>query len=318
MSLKTEGRFCVQTLLPIIPFDDGEYEEKLTYTASAHTITKGQSEEEDKLQMLTLLQRLGGNEIEVRSLDYYVRSTDGNQKYTLWSFSGKKKEGAGYLYKTGDLGRWLSGGEIEFLGRKDDMVKIRGHRIELGEIESVLNQLEEITQSVVVVREDDQGSKDLVAYVVSEGEAGHLAIQKKLGLKLPDYMVPKLYISLEEMPLTTNGKIDRKALPALNNEAYNKQEYVAPESETEKQLVEMWQEVLGVEKVGTQDDFFALGGHSLSAIKIVLKIKKELNIELNIKNLFDYTKVADLALHIDFSKAQEDIKSKSTTLKQIM
>ncbi len=131
-------------------------------------------------------------------------------------------------------------------------------------------------------------------------------------------MVPKVYVSLDQMPLNQNGKVDIKALPVPTQDAYNRQEYVAPQSETEKKLVEIWETVLGIDKIGIQDDFFELGGHSLNAIKIILLIKKELDFKVNMRNIFDSTTIVDLALDIDFSKKQEEIKSKGKIVKQIM
>ena len=316
--LKEDGKFCLQTLLPIIPFDDGEHEEKIHYTEEENTITDGIAIESDKLQLLTLLQRLGGSEMTVRSLDYFVKSTDGNQKYTLWSFSGIKNANASYLYRTGDLGRWLPDGNLDFMGRIDDMVKIRGHRIELGEIETVLNEFENVHRSIVLVKEDNTGSKELVAYVASKDKLNNSTIQKMLSEKLPDYMVPKVFIYLDEMPLTQNGKVDKKALPAPSEESYNKQDYIAPETEIEIALVKIWEQELAIENIGVKDNFFELGGNSLKAIKIIQNIRRELNIDLEIKSLFDSNTISDLAFQIDFSLKQDEIKSQLKNAKQLI
>ncbi|WP_075343709.1 non-ribosomal peptide synthetase [Tenacibaculum agarivorans] len=202
------------------------------------------------------------------------------------------------LYKTGDLGKWLPDGNLEFLGRKDDQVKIRGYRIELGEIESTLSELPSINQCCVLAKEDANGAKQLVGYVVSKEEFNKEEVQTALKETLPSYMVPSLWISLDEMPLTVNGKLDRKALPELDGSMLSTKEYVAPRNETEEQLVNIWQDLLSVEKVGVYDDFFELGGHSLLATRLVSLIRKELEKELAIREIFEHTTIADLSLHI--------------------
>ncbi|WP_425593311.1 AMP-binding enzyme, partial [Aquimarina algiphila] len=166
------------------------------------------------------------------------------------------------MYKTGDLGSWLPDGSIAFHGRKDHQVKIRGYRIELEEIESVLNALYNIEQAVVMAVSDHNDTKQLVAYVVSNELVDSNSIKEGLMLlleeKLPEYMVPSIYVKLDKLPLSPNGKIDRKALP-IPDIFYKQKDYVAPSSVLEVQLVEIWQEVLGIEKIGIHDDFFELG-----------------------------------------------------------
>ncbi|MEJ7675853.1 MAG: AMP-binding protein [Chitinophagaceae bacterium] len=172
------------------------------------------------------------------------------------------------IYKTGDLGRWLQDGNIEYLGRKDDQVKIRGYRIELGEIESVLQQCEEVSEGVVLAREDRNGNKVLIGYVVPKGPLNREAIKSYLHSKLPEYMIPAIWIEIERLPLTPNGKIDKKALPDFDSSQILKENYVAPRNETEKMIAEIWEEVLEVEKVGMNNNFFELGGHSFGNLKI--------------------------------------------------
>ena len=224
------------------------------------------------------------------------------------------------LYKTGDLARWLPDGTVGFVGRKDNQIKIRGYRVELEEIESVLNSLYNIEQSVVLAKEDNSGSKQLVAYIVSKEFGDINSIKEGLMLvleeKLPSYMVPNIYVKLDTIPLTSNGKIDRKALPVPDTLSRQK-EYIPPSTETEKQLAEIWQEVLGIEKIGIQDDFFELGGNSLNAIKINSRIKKKLDLDMEIKTLFLFNSIGDLAFQIDFSKKQKEIKSDNQELKMI-
>src|SRR5262249_7215278 len=161
---------------------------------------------------------------------------------------------------TGDLGRWLADGNLEFLGRNDDQVKIRGFRIELGEIAAQLQAHPDVKEAVVVARQDKPGEKRLAAYYVMDGAYRDLApeLRRWLEARLPEYMVPAVYVRLDEMPLTANGKLDRKALPAPGAYAYVTQAYEAPQGETERKLAEVWAELLQVEQVGRRDHFFML------------------------------------------------------------
>ncbi|WP_348705598.1 amino acid adenylation domain-containing protein [Tenacibaculum sp. 190524A02b] len=202
------------------------------------------------------------------------------------------------IYQTGDLVRWLPEGVIEFVGRKDSQVKIRGYRIELGEIENVLSEVSGIQGSCVIAKEDGVGNKRLVGYVVSEEGLETEAIELALKVSLPDYMIPSLWIPLESLPLTSNGKLDKKALPEVDITGLSSAEYVAPRNEEEEQLAAIWQELLGVEKVGVHDDFFELGGHSLLATRLVSKIRTELNIEIAIRDIFQYPTIANLSLKV--------------------
>ena len=161
------------------------------------------------------------------------------------------------LYRTGDLARWNADGTLEYLGRIDDQVKIRGFRIELGEIESVLEQSGLVRQSVVLAKTDNQGNKRLVGYVVPEGVLDKKEIQEHLRIHLPEYMIPALWVSLEEIPLTVNGKVNRKALPDPDVSELSSKEYIAPRNETEKKLAGIWQDLLGIEQVGIADNFLS-------------------------------------------------------------
>ncbi|MEM8509827.1 MAG: thioesterase domain-containing protein, partial [Bacteroidota bacterium] len=204
--------------------------------------------------------------------------------------------------KTGDLARWLPDGTIEFIGRKDTQVKIRGYRIELGEIENALSLLPEAQQSCVLAREDGHGNKQLVGYVVMEGELDKETVQEQLQQSLPEYMVPRLWVQLEEMPLTNSGKLDRKALPELDASALSTKAYVAPKTKTEAQLAVIWQELLGVEKVGIHDNFFELGGHSLLIVRMISKIKKILNTDIKLTSIFKYPTISEFAANM-YSKS---------------
>ena len=200
----------------------------------------------------------------------------------------------GRMYRTGDLGRMMPDLNMEFIGRKDDQVKIRGYRIELGEIESVLRQCELISQAVVLAKADKDKKKRLVGYVVGKGNYDRATVTAFLKSKLPDYMVPTLWVEVDNIPLTANGKIDKKALPEFNAEEQIKDQYVAPRTESEKMLVKIWEDVLKIDNVGVTHDFFDLGGHSLLAVQIVNQIKKKTGKILPISVLFKYSNIESL------------------------
>ncbi len=204
------------------------------------------------------------------------------------------------LYRTGDLAKWKSDGTIEFLGRKDDQVKVRGYRIELGEIESVLSSHKAIESCSVMARPDSSGDKRLVAYVVASEDPDHKDLETHLKNSLPEYMVPRLWVPLEEMPLTTNGKINKKALPDPDISTLSNKEYVEARNKTEEQLIAIWQELLGIDKIGIYDNFFELGGHSLLATRLVSMITKKFEIDIAIKDVFESDTIEELASYLDF------------------
>ena len=201
------------------------------------------------------------------------------------------------MYKTGDLARWLPDGNIEFLGRNDFQVKIRGFRIELGEIEARLVSHPAIREVTVVAREDVAGDKRLVAYYTSDVDVLVEDLRSHLTGTLPDYMVPAAYVRLEAMPLTPNGKLDRKALPAPEGDAYATHAYEAPQSETEQTVANIWAELLKLDKVGRHDNFFELGGHSLLAITLIEQLRRA-GLHTDIRTLFTSPTLADLAATI--------------------
>ncbi|MEM8908407.1 MAG: amino acid adenylation domain-containing protein, partial [Bacteroidota bacterium] len=207
--------------------------------------------------------------------------------------------GNGTIYKTGDLARMLPDGQIEFIGRRDTQIKMRGYRIELGEIENHLQQLPTIQQALVLAQKDSSGTQQLVAYLVVEGDFDKTVIQQRLKTQLPEYMIPPIMISLPEMPLTLNGKIDKKALPAPDLSNLSTKAYVAPSTPTQTCLVNIWQQLLEVEQVGIHDDFFDLGGHSLLATRVISEIRTQLHVELSIRDLFHHTILHDLATFIE-------------------
>ncbi|WP_155729812.1 non-ribosomal peptide synthetase, partial [Paenibacillus polymyxa] len=198
------------------------------------------------------------------------------EKFVKDPFAGGE---AGYerMYRTGDLARWMPDGNIEYLGRIDHQVKIRGYRIELGEVESQLLQVESVREAVVLARADETGQKQMVAYYVAGQEMGASELRSELGQELPSYMVPSYFVQLEQMPLTPNGKIDRKALPAPEGSLQTGADYVAPRTWVEVKLAHIWQDVLGLTQVGVKENFFEIGGHSLRATTLASKIHKELN-----------------------------------------
>jgi len=211
------------------------------------------------------------------------------------------------IYKTGDLGRWLPDGTIEFLGRIDHQVKIRGFRIELGEIEALLNQHPSVRETVVVVQEDSLGEKRLVAYVVPSTagleqnrslDGSELMSQRRNFLKqrLPEYMIPSAFVQLEALPLTPSGKVDKRSLPAPDWSQRNpEQTYSVPRTPFEEVIAGIWTQVLGVQPVGINDNFFELGGHSLSATQLISRLRNVFQVELPLRHIFEYPTVASLA-----------------------
>jgi amino acid adenylation domain-containing protein len=202
------------------------------------------------------------------------------------------------MYQTGDLARWRPDGNIEFLGRADHQVKLRGFRIELGEIEAVLAQHPAVCEAVVLAREDAPGEKRLVAYVVAEGETLPTTtdLRNFLKEKLPDYMVPAVVVLLEALPVTPNGKVDRRALPVPDRSRPELEKaFVAPRDDLELQLAHIWEEVLGVRPVGVRDNFFELGGHSLLAVRLFALIEKRLGKKLPLTAVFQGATVEHLA-----------------------
>jgi acyl carrier protein len=198
------------------------------------------------------------------------------------------------LYRTGDLVRWNGAGELEFLGRKDQQVKLRGYRIELGEVEAVLSEHEAVRESVIVAQEDVAGEKRLVAYVVLGEGRDTGGLRDYLRQRLPDYMVPAAFVVLEKLPLTVNGKVDRKALPMPEGRPESV-EYVAPRTPMEEMLADIWTEVFGVGRIGMHDNFFELGGHSILATIMISRMRKEFGIKIPLKTLFEAPTLREFA-----------------------
>lgn len=199
------------------------------------------------------------------------------------------------LYYTGDKASYLSDGNLQFHGRIDDQVKIRGFRIELGEIEAVLQAHSSVKEAVVLVREDNQGDKRLVAYVVGEGSVHEW--REHLQTHLPNYMVPTNFIEMEFLPLTPNGKLDLKALPILSEQSAENTVY--PRTPLEELIASVWSQVLGIGDIGVQDSFFELGGHSLLATQVVSRLQEVFQIKLPVRELFEYSTIEALAKRMD-------------------
>jgi len=303
--LKRGARFAVQTILPIMPVDDGEAPNPITYTPEQRRITEGQSVAGDKLALARLLLSLGARDVGISAFPYVIASRDGVQRYEVWSFHGCKETAstapeetcASRLYKTGDLGRYLPDGDIEFVGRTDEQVKLRGFRIELGEIEATLRQHQGVREVVILLMEDAQSGQRLVAYVVPQrmhmADVGEL--RRFLEARLPDYMIPAAFVLLDALPLTPNGKVDRRALPSLGEARPELENVFAPPSTpAEKLLAKIWAKFLSVEKVGVNDNFFALGGDSILAIQVVARANQE-GLQLTPREMFQHQTIAQLA-----------------------
>jgi len=206
------------------------------------------------------------------------------------------------MYKTGDLGRWLADGNLEFLGRNDDQVKIRGFRVELGEIAERLQEHPAVEEALVIAREDTPGEKRLVAYyslstphTLPDSESRSSDLRAFLAGRLPEHMVPAAYVLLESLPLTPNGKLDRKALPSPAGNAYAVRQYVPPQGNLETALAEIWAEVLKLKRVGRHDDFFALGGQSLLALRVLFRVNECFQTELSVRTLLEDSVLMEFA-----------------------
>ena len=205
------------------------------------------------------------------------------------------------LYRSGDLARWRADGNIEFLARVDEQVKVRGFRIEPGEIEAVLRQHEAVNEVVVIVREDTPGEKRLAAYCVPQ--PGHAPtasdLRTYLKARLPDYMIPSAFVMLEALPRTGNGKLDRRGLPKPDaSDESEANDSPVSRTPVEEALAEIWAEVLGVRRVGVTDNFFELGGHSLMATQVISRIRHQFHIDLPVMVVFEEPTIAEMALLI--------------------
>jgi surfactin family lipopeptide synthetase A len=210
---------------------------------------------------------------------------------------------SGRLYKTGDRARYLPDGNIEFLGRIDYQVKIRGFRIELGEIEAVLSQHPQVQEAVVISREDHLGDLYLAAYLIGDRSVSTSDLRDFLKQKLPDYMVPGAFVYLGAMPLTPNGKVDRKALPVPDLDLNLHTDFVPPATPTQAILAQLWAEILNLQYVGIHDNFFELGGHSLLATQVIIQLRSLLGVELPLRRLFELPTIAEFSELIEAAQA---------------
>ncbi|HEX2092376.1 MAG TPA: condensation domain-containing protein, partial [Longimicrobiaceae bacterium] len=223
--------------------------------------------------------------------DYLGRAELTAEKFVPDPFS---RVAGARLYRTGDVGRWLAEGSIEYLGRVDTQVKVRGYRIEPGEIEARLVEHPGVQEAAVVAREDETGDRRLVAYWVGSDEVRVDHLREHLLERVPEYMVPAAYVRLEGLPLTPNGKVDRRGLPAPGGEVYARRGYEAPVGEVEEVVAQVWAEVLKVERVGRWDHFFELGGHSLLAITLIERMRQR-GLHADVRALFTKPVLAELA-----------------------
>ncbi|AKO92516.1 hypothetical protein BEH_10695 [Priestia filamentosa] len=224
------------------------------------------------------------------SLGYNNSSKLNNEKFIEFPLGTEKR-----AYKTGDLARWLPDGNIEFIGRQDNLTKIRGYRIEISEVENYLTKHQDVDEAVVIVIDDVSGSKALSAYFTSPQSISYPSLRKFLLENIPEFMVPSYFTRMKKLPLNQNGKVDRKSLPTPNIKTTNNLLYTAPETKTEIYIAEIWEEILGVKNVGSMDDFFELGGHSLKAASIILKVNHKLGIDLQISDIFSNPTIKGLA-----------------------
>jgi amino acid adenylation domain-containing protein len=241
---------------------------------------------------------LGGRGV---SSGYWWQETQTSQKFVKHALADGK-----VIYRTGDLGRWRQDGTLEFAGRMDDQVKIRGFRIEPGEVEGVLKQAPGVGECIVVAHRDGQGNNRLVGYSVARPGYDKAQVLRYLRAWLPEHMVPSVLVELARMPLTANGKVNRRALP---DPEYVSGEHVDSRNEIERRLVAIWMDLLAVERVGVRDNFFERGGHSLMAMRLSAAIEKAFDAKVSIKSIFELMTIEQMAQYIQIeqnSKIQED------------
>lgn len=230
----------------------------------------------------------------------YYNDQDLNRKVFIRNpFSGNPKD---IIYKTGDVGRVMPDGNVELMGRVDYQAKIRGVRIELGEIENRLLNYGTVKEAVAVVREDKEGFSYICSYIVADEKLLTGDLRAFLLKELPEYMIPSYFVQLDTLPLNPNGKVDRESLPEPDKSIDTGREYIAPEGEVEEKLAGIWQEILGLDRVGTSDNFFELGGHSLKATALISRIHRELNVEVPLREVFEIATIKGLASYINNSQ----------------
>jgi amino acid adenylation domain-containing protein len=249
-----------------------------------------------------------------RSLGYYNRPELTNEAFIPNPFTGDPDD---LIYKTGDLGRVLKDGNFEFLGRKDQQVKIRGIRVELREIENLLLDHEIVKEVAVIDRDDESGNKYLCAYVVCAGEAETTTLRDFLAARLPEYMVPSMFVMMKSLPRTITGKIDRRALPSIEQaRAVAGRPYIAPRTPVEEVLAVIWSQVLRLERLGVDENFFELGGHSLLATQVISRVKAAFEVELPLRALFESPTVGSLAEQVE-SALREGSQLKAPAVRRV-
>jgi acyl carrier protein len=216
------------------------------------------------------------------------------------------------VYRTGDLGRWRPDGNMEFLGRIDFQVKIRGVRIELEEIENLLHSHDDIKTAIVMQRQTQKHEKYLCAYIVAETTISSSDLREFLAKELPEFMIPSVFMQIDSIPLTPSGKVNRKALEKMGRQLQLGTTYVAPQDDFEKNIADIWKEVLSVQKVGIHDNYFDLGGNSFNIIHISTRLKENMGVEIPVIELFRYTTVKALAAHLKTEK--KGIQSRASQL----
>jgi amino acid adenylation domain-containing protein len=215
------------------------------------------------------------------------------------------------MYKTGDLARYLPDGNLLFVGRNDDQVKLRGFRIEPGEIEARLIEHPEVREAVVIALESGNRGKYLAAYVVTAGQAATLdvagVLRAHLLTDLPDYMIPAAFVVLPSLPLTPNGKLDRKALPVPDDAAFARQKYEPPQGEIEQMIGSLWEQLLGIQRVGRHDHFFELGGHSLLAARLVNQVSEIIDVSIELSSVFSHPRLSSFAKHVLIASLKDEL-----------
>ena len=239
---------------------------------------------------------IGGSGV---ALEYHNQEDLNNERFIKLPFN------EGVIYRTGDLGRWSEEGEVIVLGRNDEQVKIRGHRVETGEVESALLEFEGVKLAAVVARTEPNGDKHLVGYYVSETAIAATEIYNYLSRRLPDYMIPAYYVHLNQLPLTSNGKIERGALPdyivpklKLKRNEFTEEERALPRNATERQLLGIWKKVLNMDSLGTNENFFRLGGNSLTAITLTNNTNRSLGLTLSVRSIFKHQTIREISTEI--------------------
>jgi hypothetical protein len=225
------------------------------------------------------------------------------------------------LYRTGDLCRWQVDGNVEYLGRSDHQVKLRGHRIELGEIEATLLRHPVVRQAVVALCTGAGGQPELAAYAVPEQglELASATLRDYLKQNLPEPMVPSVYLIMDELPQGPSGKVNRAALPAPQRVEASLEAHAEPQTETEQQIAAVWRDLLGVQRIGLHDNFFQLGGHSMIATVAVSRMRDLFRVELSVRQLFEAPTLAELALRVDATRwAVESLRSAASTASAAM